>query len=265
MKRILIKKETVTSCQRFFQMRYPAWTLKDGMLSAMGKRWEQRKAFPPPIPVPAEKSDPVDYFCGLDLGQTQDYTALVALERREMAEASPSGRRRYKYEVRGCRRWPLHTAYTQIAEDVAGLVSKPPLAGCVLGVDKTGVGAGVLEIIKAARPDAMIRPVWITAGAEVTYEHGTFRVPKTELVGAVTAILESGRLAIPPINAEAVTLGKELKAFRAKVTASGHEQLEADWRSRQHDDLCLALAIAAFLSERRRRGWIRINGESMDL
>jgi hypothetical protein len=65
----------------------------------------------------------------------------------------------------------------------------------------------------------------------------------------VAALLDSERLDIPPTIKEATVLGKELRAFRAKVTAAGNETMEADWRSRAHDDLVLALAIAAWLGE----------------
>ncbi len=202
---------------------------------------------------------PDRFFLGLDLGQAQDFSALVALQQWEVPAAPATGRRRYRYEVRGLKRWPLRTAYTQIATDVATMMNKPPLAGAVLGVDKTGVGAGVLEIIRAARPAAVIRPVLITAGHAVALDGAGFRVPKVELVAAVTSLLDGNRLAIPATIAESKTLGKELQAFRAKVTAAGTETLAADWRQRQHDDLVLALAIAAWLGERgsgRLKIWV---------
>jgi hypothetical protein len=197
------------------------------------------------------------FILGLDLGQTQDFSALVAVEtsvhrppvlKEGWLCPAPA---KYRYEVRGVRRWALRTAYTQIAKDVADLTAGRPLAGCALGVDKTGVGAGVLEIIRAAKPNATVVPVLITAGHEAKRaEDWTWHVPKLDLVAAVTAPLESGRLAIPEaLGADGKTLGKELLAFRAKVTAAGNETAEADWRSRAHDDLVLALAIALWLGE----------------
>jgi hypothetical protein len=200
-------------------------------------------------PEPEPEAAPPDYFLGLDLGQRADFTALVALGRTAIPGAA--GRARHRYECRGLRRWPLQTAYTAIAADVAALVKDPPLAGCTLGVDYTGVGIAVLELIGAARPSAGVRPVYITAGHAARFEAGTWFTPKAELAGVVAALLDGGRLAIPAaLGAEAAVLGKELKAFKAKVTAAGNEVMAADWRSRQHDDLVLALALAAFLGER---------------
>jgi hypothetical protein len=170
-------------------------------------------------------------------------------------------KRRFSYEVRGLKRWPLRTPYRTIAADVADLVKGPPLAGCILGVDKTGVGAGVLEIIQAARPNARIRPILITAGHEVTPDGPGFRVPKLELVAVVTSLLDGGRLAIPNTHPDAKTLAKELREFRVKVTAAGNETAEADWRSRAHDDLVLALAIAGWLGEHGTgEFWLRAGG-----
>jgi hypothetical protein len=205
----------------------------------------------PPAPPPTAGG--ARYFLGLDLGQRADFTALVGLMRTEVPGAPY--RARFRYEVRGVRRWPLNTPYTAVAQDVAALVADGPLAGCTLGVDWTGVGQGVYEIVLAARPNALVRPVYITAGHAVRDEGVRYFVPKMELVGVVAALLDGGRLAIPPTVPQAATLGRELQAFKAKVTAAGNETAAADWRTRQHDDLVLGLAIAAWLGERRGQDW----------
>jgi hypothetical protein len=41
---------------------------------------------------------------------------------------------------------------------------------------------------------------------------------------------------------------KELESFRVKITASAHETFEA-WRERDHDDLVLAVALAAWVGQ----------------
>jgi hypothetical protein len=43
--------------------------------------------------------------------------------------------------------------------------------------------------------------------------------------------------------------------FRAKSPLSAHGALEV-WRERPHDDLVLAVAIAAWLGERLRELWV---------
>jgi hypothetical protein len=187
-------------------------------------------------------------FLGLDLGQRADFSALVALARTDIPGAPHKAR--HRYEARGVRRWPLGTSYHQMADGLAALVAKPPLAGCVLGVDWTGVGQAALEIVRAKQPQARVTPVYITGGCTVSRKGGGYFVPKVELCGVVGALLDSDRLAIPATVPGAETLGQELRAFKAKVTAAGNETMAADWRTRQHDDLVLALAIAAFLGEK---------------
>src|SRR5205085_2524303 len=62
------------------------------------------------------------------------------------------------------QRWPLGTPYPQIVEDVRALLSRPPLAGCILGIDATGVGRAVADLFRRGRLNATLRPVVITGG-----------------------------------------------------------------------------------------------------
>jgi hypothetical protein len=52
--------------------------------------------------------------------------------------------------------------------------------------------------------------------------------------------------------AEAVTLHRELLAFRIKVSLNGHDSYEA-WRERDHDDCVLAVALACWAGENLSR------------
>jgi hypothetical protein len=46
----------------------------------------------------------------------------------------------------------------------------------------------------------------------------------------------------------APVLVKELEAFQVKITANAHETFAA-WRERDHDDLVLSVALAAWVGE----------------
>jgi hypothetical protein len=70
------------------------------------------------------------------------------------------------------------------------------------------------------------------------------------LVGCVTLVLQTNRLDVPETIPERDVLERELLAFRETITATGKEKYEADWRSRQHDDIVLGLAVALFCGER---------------
>jgi hypothetical protein len=93
----------------------------------------------------------------------------------------------------------------------------------------------------------------ITAGhAGGKGEGGIRLVPRLDLASAVQKLLETRRLHIVPSLAQAATLTRELMTFRAKVTlTTGNDTLEA-WRERPHDDLVLAVAVAAWQGERYR-------------
>src|SRR5437868_4626163 len=106
--------------------------------------------------MPDKPLPPPDYFLGCDLGQSQDFTALAALERTQ-AEGTRPGT--WTYTVRGLKRFELGSRYPSIVRDVVELVSTKPLAGCVLGIDQTGVGAAVVDMFREAKPKAKLRPV----------------------------------------------------------------------------------------------------------
>jgi hypothetical protein len=136
--------------------------------------------------------------------------------------------------------------------DVTAMTSKPPLAGSLMAVDATGVGRPVVDMFQFGRVGCPVIPVTITGGAEVTKgERGGWNVPKKELVGTLQLLLQTRRLAVAAALPHAATLRAELANFRVKVTAAATEVF-GDWRAGAHDDLVLAVALAAWLLERFR-------------
>jgi hypothetical protein len=78
-------------------------------------------------------------------------------------------------------------------------------------------------------------------------------------------VLQSRRLTIPDSIPEAETLQKELLAFRAKVTLDKDDEVfGADWRTRPHDDMVLAVAIAVWLAEYTGQGTIEVHESGRD-
>lgn len=183
------------------------------------------------------------YITGLDLGQQNDYSALTVTERTMWGEKP-------RYSVRHLVRWPLQTPYTTIVEDVVKIFSRPPLTGTILCVDATGVGKAVVDLLRASRPEARISPIVITSGHYAARVESQWSVPKKDLVAVLQVLLSSRRFQIASGLPHARTLAKELAAFRVKVKAStGHESFE-HWRSRDHDDLVLSVAMALWYGER---------------
>jgi hypothetical protein len=195
----------------------------------------------------------VRHFVGLDLGQAQDFTALAVLSRPRLTGTEPPADRQPPYAVGHLHRFPLGTPYPAVVAAVVDLLRTPPLSGCMLVADQTGVGRAVVDMLTDAmtgRVTCQFCPVTITAGQEVTRsEVGQLRVPKKELVGCLQVLLQTRRLKVAQALPEAATLVRELEMFRVRITEAANEMFGA-WREGQHDDLVLAAALAAWMGER---------------
>ena len=226
------------------------------------------------------------YYLGLDLGQSRDYSALAVLEEPLWlpgglprmgvpASAAPGGWAspsemdadlvRFASELnhRGGRphdvplalrhleRFELGTPYPKVVERVRTILGSAALQdkGTVLLVDKTGVGAGVVDTFEWAG----LRPVPITihggSGVGRDTDKRGYRVPKRDLVSAVQVLLQNGRLKIADALREAETLKRELLNFRVKLDPrTAHDSYE-HWREGDHDDLVLATAMACWFRQ----------------
>jgi hypothetical protein len=186
------------------------------------------------------------FVVGVDFGQAQDHTALAALGRR------PDG-----YDVAGLYRFPLGLPYVGtpdhpgMGEQIRDLLSLPPLTapGTILTCDYTGVGRAVVDALVALPMPCPVVPVTLTAGREATaHPGGDWSVPKRELVATLLALFGQGRLTIWEGQALAPVLRQELADFRVRVTAHAHETFSH--RDGAHDDLLLAVGLAAWVGER---------------
>lgn len=218
---------------------------------------------------------------GIDLGQRQDYTAIIAVglnaenkaarqKRAEIRERYgrlwPNGwlspqeeREREKelasapeaepiLEVVGIRRF-RGVPYTEVVSGIKDLVSTPPIKGAYLAVDATGVGVAVTDMIREA--GLTFDAVTITSGGqEVRHDARRYSVPKKDLISPAEIMVEQHKLKIPPTSPDAQILISELLAFRRKQRSSGHMSFEGDPREGEHDDLVLALALAVWKAEK---------------
>ncbi len=185
------------------------------------------------------------HFCGLDLGQVSDFSALVILERRGNTPKD------YTFDCKYLKRWELRTPYPKIVEDCVNIVNAPQLTQNVrdptfLAVDATGVGMPIADLFRRAPMKAHLVPVYITGGTDVSRDGDVRRVPKRILVANTAIALQSGKLKISKKLALSGTLIEELGNFKAKISNSGNDTYGAgsDWRENSHDDLVLALSIA---------------------
>jgi len=188
------------------------------------------------LPLP-----PPQYIVGLDLGKSQDYTALCVLEVHGTAPEA-------NYLCRHLERFKLGTSYPNQVARVRELCRREPLLSNrpQLAVDQTGVGSAVVDIFKQAKLHAELRPILIHGGDRTVHEGGVWRVPKRELVACTQVALQTGRLKIAKDLPETTILEQELKNFQVSISDSGFDSYEA--RVGKHDDLCLSLAMGLFLA-----------------
>jgi hypothetical protein len=204
------------------------------------------------------------YVAGLDLGQASDYSALVVAQ--PSADAEPF------HDVRHIERLPLGTRYPAVVSHVRTIVAtlRKPVAvqlrrhadeepGRVIRpdvsliVDYTGVGRAVFDMLVDAALDCTLVPVTITGGNKVTRDDYGLHIPKRDLASVEQRLLQEERLRIARELPHAALLTGEMANFQVKLSATGHDSYGAadDWREGNHDDLVLALALAAWWTEHR--------------
>ena len=171
------------------------------------------------------------FYAGLDLGQAQDYTALVVVDKLEHR----------LFHTVGIKRYPLGTPYPAIVEDVCRLRAEK-LSHAPLIIDGTGVGRAVVDLFRHRLGRAAV-PVQITAGNTAHEGDDNWQyVPKRDLIGAVQVLLQQGQLKFDAMHPEAPALIHELENYQVKITAAANDTYNA--REGLHDDLVLALALA---------------------
>jgi hypothetical protein len=205
------------------------------------------------------------YYVGLDLGQSQDFTALAVVQKVPTLDLQ-TGKRGGELHLKHLERYPLKTPYTDIADRVKGLLAGPPFTVPVLQngrvarpitelvVDKTGVGVAVTDLLKERRLNYIA--VTITGLGQKANRTGTreYSVPKQDLVSALEVPFHKGTLKVAKGLEGWPMLREELLNFRRKQNkATAHVSYE-HWRESDHDDLVLAAALACWKANYRRAG-----------
>jgi hypothetical protein len=220
-----------------------------------GQRWTR---------IPADPSDEA-YVMGVDLGQSQDPTAIVVmkhtrapLETWTVNDKALTTKQDIEehFDVVHAERLPLGTSYPDVVSHVREVLNRPPLRDrCHLVIDESGVGRAVGDMFSNAGLRAV--RVSITAGTEVTKQDGLrWSVAKSVLISGVDARLHAGRLRFAAELEEAPAIAKELKDFRRHLTAAGRATYQA--RVGKHDDLVLAVAFALWWAVERRKHTTRV-------
>jgi hypothetical protein len=193
-----------------------------------------------------------EFFCGLDLGQSQDYTAVCVIEKVRLPDGPVNTAleqpMREELHLRHIERLPLGTSYPVVVQHVKTLLESPALKGqTTLAIDHTGVGRPIFDLLSDALP-CQVQGITITGGDSVSRDGSTLRVPKRDLIGAVQVFLQNATLKIASTLPHAQTLVNELLNFKVKIDPlTAHDSYSA-WRENQHDDLVLAVSMACWMA-----------------
>lgn len=186
---------------------------------------------------------------GCDIGQSVDPTAIIVLESGRPEPTHPKDRPEKRHIVRWIEKIPLGTSYVQVVERIAVVGEYAQRIGHpVLVLDSTGVGRGVVDMLKKRTPISL-RAVTFTGGdSENQTDAYSFRVPKRDLVTALELVLQSRRLDVVPDCPLQQDLRAELGNFQFNISARGHDTFDA--ASGSHDDLVSALMLGLWFAER---------------
>jgi hypothetical protein len=200
------------------------------------------------------------YAQDVERGLTAGWVSPAALNPHQVGEALWHARRfgrpaEVPLAVRHLERFELGTKYTDVVDRVAALVRSDPLRRmpAVLLVDKTGVGAAVLDSFTHARIGAVA--ITLHGGSTVSRDpqRSGFRVPKRDLITVTQVLLQNGQLRVAAGLPEAATLREELLKFRVKINPqTAHDSYE-HWREGDHDDLVLAVSMGAWFRQWHNR------------
>ncbi len=220
---------------------------------------------PWPLPAAPHRARPWAYV-GLDLGKSQDPSALAVVEfaMEPTGTIDPASRAplfRSTLTLRHLESPPLGTEYLTVAQRALDVTRHARVKGrCTLVPDVGGVGAPVLEVLRRTQLNerAPIVPVVITGGQQVVNNNGTYSVPRTVLMDRLEYLLrvKKLRLAAGPLTEQLV---KELMLLEREVRESGHVAFRTP-TSTAHDDLVMATALAVWQAWETHQRYLEAEG-----
>lgn len=192
--------------------------------------------------------NPPSFYCGLDLGKLQDYTAFVVIEHRRsyLGRNAVTFQHMYDWDlrVRRLHRFPLGTSYRDLIGFLEREMSHPALPrDTPLVVDASGVGEVMVDLFKGSAFPVV--PVTITGGDRASQSNGRWHVPRRLLAETLAVLIEQEKLGVVADLPYAPTLLEELASFDAEIRPTARPAFRPRGEQR-HDDLVMALALACW-------------------
>lgn len=182
-------------------------------------------------------------FLGVDLGQREDYTAFAALSHDLNTDM---------FQIIGLKRLDLGTPYPNVIKEIEKVLIKLGKETRLV-VDVTGVGRPIVDELFARG----LRPIAISihGGDSVTSQktrYLEYKVPKRDLISNLQVLVQNNMIKINPRLKNAKLLASELRNVRIKINPKTAHDSYGAWREGEHDDLVLAVAVAAWYARTHR-------------
>lgn len=199
------------------------------------------------------------YCVGMDIGQSNDFTALAVIERDEgFWDPNPWEQRHTNtserpqipgtmFNVRHLQRFKLGMSYPEMCRATQELLSRAPLNGtdsippATLIIDDSCIGRPVGDFFA----EYGLRPKRVTMvsgdSTNEGFNNDRWHVSKRFLISTLERALQSQSLFFAPELLEMETMKEELQNFRRKISEAGRESYLG--RSGSSDDLINAVAL----------------------
>ena len=196
----------------------------------------------------------VRYLIGVDLAQSNDYSAIAIIEEHHRWDRTEDGMLQDILFYQVSHLWRARgITYPEVTEQVEILMREPRIMAnpSSLIIDATGLGRPFIDGLRKEN----LRPIAVViTGAEhpVKKDFDEYTVPKKHIVGSLLMMAESRQLKIavglvgPDGEDLSAAISDELLNLREKINPeTGHTSYEHA-QSNQHDDLAMAMALACW-------------------
>ena len=193
-----------------------------------------------------------DYIVSVDLGQSQDYSALSVLRRRWWRAGQKPDLQTAKLwpEIPQLLRWPLGTPYPVIAQGIietVRFVESVAQFGVSLVVDQGGPGRPVIDFLRKAK----VRPIGvsITSGDSISVRPDeSMTCPKKDICSSLVLAAQTGDLKVARNLTLASEFETEIKSFGYTVNRKTAKMTYESIVAQVHDDLVIAVALGLWYS-----------------
>lgn len=160
---------------------------------------------------------------------------------------------REHFNLRRIWRWPLHTEYGTVAEDVHAIWRQTAVHHRTLVmVDATGIGLAVVDLV--APMGVPVMPVHFTSTDKVLVRNNEtvigMSVGVEAMVGRLISLYGAGRVHLSPKNEYRAELERQMRAYGIEIDDDGKTSWGA--RGQEHDDFVVSVGLATLPSAETR-------------